>query len=152
MKKISCGLLLYKKEGDSIQVFLVHPGGPFFAKKDLGVWSIPKGEPDDGEAEYLEVAKREFEEETGKTPTGEFIDLGSVIQNNGKEVFAWAFAGDFDQELKSNTFDMEWPPRSGKKQAFPEVDRGGFFDAETAKQKTNPAQAELIDRLIKFLQ
>jgi len=127
---------------------LVHPGGPFWSKRDDGAWSIPKGEIEPGEAP-LQVALREFREELGQDPPGgETLHLGSVRQAGGKIVHAWAVAGDFDAgRMKSNSFEIEWPPRSGKKQAFPEVDRAGWFDLEVARRKVLPAQAVFLDRL-----
>lgn len=148
MAKVSAGLLLYRIQDENLEVLLVHPGGPFWAKKDLGAWSIPKGEVVNDTDDYFETAKREFNEETGFLPEGNFIPLGSVKQKGGKTVYAWAIEGDCDTALlKSNTFTMEWPPRSGKRQEFPEVDRAEFFSLETAQQKINPAQAEFISRL-----
>lgn len=138
---------MYRKGSNGIEIFLVHPGGPFYKNKDDGVWSIPKGEVQEGESELLDVAKREFKEETGITPTGDFLELGSVVQKGGKEVFAWAFEKDWSGEFKSNTFEMEWPPKSGRLQAFPEVDKGEYFNLEAAKIKMNQAQAEFINRL-----
>ena len=151
MAKQSAGIVLYRRVNNLFQIFLVHPGGPFFSNKDDGVWSIPKGEFVDGE-EALAAAKREFEEETGQRIEGEFIELGSVTQKSGKKVFAWALEGDIDAEtIFSNTFEMEWPPRSGKKQTFPEIDKAAWFDVDTAKVKINEAQVELIDRLIQSI-
>ena len=151
-KQISCGLLMYFHKDDEIKYFLVHPGGPFFKKKDEGYWSIPKGLQEDKE-DKLETAKREFEEETGIIPKGDFLQLGSVIQKNNKEVFAWAFncSNDKPVEIKSNTFNIEWPPKSGKIKTFPEVDRGEFFTEKVALAKINKAQTELIYRLKKIL-
>lgn len=130
---------------------MVHPGGPLWAKKDLGVWSIPKGELDDDhpDGDYLATAKREFAEETGfPPPEGEFIALGSIKQKGGKIVHAWACAGDIDtQAIKSNLFSMEWPPHSGREQSFPEIDRGEFFTIEEAMLKIKPAQIDLLLRL-----
>lgn len=147
MKKTSAGLLIFRKKNDRLEVLLAHPGGPFWAKKDEGVWSVPKGEVD-GEEDYLSVAKREFEEETGFVPKGEFVPLGTVIQKNGKLVHAWAFEGDCDPKTaKSNTFKMEWPPKSGEMREFPEIDRVEFFGIEEAKKKILPAQAEFLDKL-----
>lgn len=138
---------MYRVRTGRLEVLLVHPGGPLWAKKDLGAWSIPKGEVGPGEDE-LSTAMREFEEETGVSPQGEFIPLGTITQKSGKAVRAWAFRGDCDPAaLKSNTFVMEWPPRSGKKQEFPEVDRAEFFGIEEAKKKINPAQVELLTGL-----
>lgn len=147
MAKQSAGILLYRKISSELQIFLVHPGGPFFKNKDEGAWSIPKGEYENDE-DPLDAAKREFEEETGKTITGDFIALSPIKQKGGKTVQAWAVEGDINPEtIQSNTFEIEWPPRSGKKQTFPEVDRGGWFDIATAKTKINPAQAILLDEL-----
>lgn len=146
--KRSAGLLMYRRRGEAIEVFLVHPGGPFYARKDDGVWSVPKGELSEGE-EPLAAAIREFEEETGIHPAGPFEPLGEVRQRGGKIVEAWAFAGNWNerQPIHSNTFMMEWPPRSGRMQEFPEIDRAAFFDLPTARQKINPAQAAFLDRL-----
>jgi predicted NUDIX family NTP pyrophosphohydrolase len=147
MKKKSAGLLLFRKGRASWEVLLVHPGGPYWAKKDEGCWSIPKGEFGDDE-EPLAAARREFEEELGAPVDGEFITLGSVRQAGGKVVYAWAVRGDFDPaKLKSNTFAMEWPPRSGKQQDFPEVDRAAWFGIEAAREKMIKSQAALLDRL-----
>lgn len=138
---------MYRLRGDRMEVLLVHPGGPFWMKKDAGVWSLPKGEIDTGE-DALQAAQREFEEETGIRPQGEFIALGEVKQKSGKVVRAWAFEGDCDPaSLKSNTFLMEWPPHSGKKQEFPEIDRAEFLALEEARKKINPAQVALLDAL-----
>lgn len=147
MPKQSAGILLYRKTVLGLQVFLVHPGGPFFKNKDDGSWSIPKGEylPDE---DALTAAKREFQEETGHEITGDFIVLSSIKQKGGKTVQAWAVEGNIDAEnIRSNTFEIEWPPRSGKKQTFDEIDRGAWFDITIAKIKINPAQAALIDEL-----
>ncbi len=147
MPKQSAGILLYRKAAHGLQVFLVHPGGPFFKNKDEGSWSVPKGEylPDE---DPLMAAKREFQEETGHEITGDFIALNAIKQKGGKTVLAWAVEGNIDQgNIKSNTFEIEWPPRSGKKQTFDEIDRAEWFDMATAKIKINPAQAALIDEL-----
>jgi predicted NUDIX family NTP pyrophosphohydrolase len=147
MPKKSAGLLMYKIRNGVLEVLLVHPGGPFWTKKDSGAWFLPKGEvaPDENE---LAAAKREFEEETGLKPVGPFVELGSVKHKSGKLVTAWAFEGDCDPSaLKSNTFTLEWPPRSGKKQEFPEVDRAAFFTVEGAREKIHPGEFELIARL-----
>jgi predicted NUDIX family NTP pyrophosphohydrolase len=144
----SAGILLHRRGADGVEVLLVHPGGPFWAKKDAGAWSIPKGEHDDGE-DARACALREFEEETGSAPdAGEMTDLGSVRQKSGKVVQAWALEGDLDPEaVRSNSFEMEWPPRSGRRQTFPEVDRAGWFGIDAAREKINPAQAAFLDRL-----
>jgi predicted NUDIX family NTP pyrophosphohydrolase len=148
MTKHSAGILMFRSRDSSLEVFLVHPGGPFWAKKDEGVWSIPKGEFNIDSEDPLEAAKREFTEETGFTPAGDFIPLDSLVQSNMKIVHAWAAAGDCDaSQIKSNTFSMEWPPRSGKQQEFPEVDRAGWFEIETAKIKILKGQITFIDRL-----
>ena len=147
MGKQSAGILLYRKTEGKLQVFLVHPGGPFFKNKDEGSWSMPKGEFLDDE-DPLEAAKREFEEETGQAITGKFTRLKPITQKGGKRVQAWAVEGDIDHlTIKSNHFEMEWPPRSGKQQSFPEVDRAAWFDIDIAKLKINPAQAQLVDEL-----
>ena len=147
MPKRSAGILLYKRAGDGLRVLLVHPGGPFWAKKDAGAWSIPKGEYSEGEDAFA-VAVREFGEETGAPPTGEFCALGEVKQTGGKIVTAWAVEGEFDPAtLKSNRFELEWPPRSGRRQSFPEVDRAAWFDLDQARRKILPSQSPLIDRL-----
>jgi predicted NUDIX family NTP pyrophosphohydrolase len=148
MAKQSAGILLYRIINAQLQVFLVHPGGPFFVNKDNGSWTIPKGEFLDDE-EPLTAAKREFFEETGQAVDGTFAPLGSITQKNGKVVYAWAVEGDIDHEtITSNTFEIEWPPRSGKTKTFPEIDKGGWFSVEEAKIKINPAQVGLIDELI----
>lgn len=152
VKVLSAGLLMFCRNNNLLKVFLVHPGGPFFAKKDDGYWSIPKGLPEKNES-IFEAARREFIEETGISPKGDFIELNSVIQKSGKEVFAWAFETQNDNkiEIKCNTFNLEWPPHSGKIQEFPEVDKGEFFDVSTARKKINSAQIEFINRLEKYL-
>jgi predicted NUDIX family NTP pyrophosphohydrolase len=144
----SAGILLYRLTGDAPEVLLVHPGGPFWARKDLGVWSIPKGEYEEGE-DPLACALREFEEETGTAlPTSRLVDLGDVRQKSGKLVTAWAAEGDLDAgAVRSNTFTMEWPPRSGRTAEFPEIDRAEWFGVDAAREKLVPAQAELLDRL-----
>jgi predicted NUDIX family NTP pyrophosphohydrolase len=148
MTKHSAGILMYRSREDILEVFLVHPGGPFWAKKDEGVWSIPKGEFNIETEDPLEAAKREFAEETGFTLAGDFIPLDTLKQSNMKIVHAWAVAGDCDaSQIKSNSFSMEWPPRSGKQQEFPEVDRAEWFDIETAKTKILKGQTPFIDRL-----
>jgi len=146
--KQSAGILLYRNINSVLEVFLVHPGGPFFKNKDEGSWSIPKGEFLDDE-EALIAAKREFEEETGQAIDGNFISLGSIKQKSGKIVYAWAIEGNINHEtIFSNTCEIEWPPRSGKKLTIPEIDRAAWFGVDEAKRKINPAQAELIDRLV----
>src|SRR6266704_2468819 len=147
MAKKSAGLLMYRIRGGVPEVLLVHLGGPLWAKKDSGAWSIPKGELAANE-DALSAAKREFTEELGTVPEGEFVPLGEIQQEGGKTGTAWAFEGDCDPAaIRSNTFTMEWPPRSGKKREFPEVDRAEFFAIAVAKKKINPAQAELLSRL-----
>jgi predicted NUDIX family NTP pyrophosphohydrolase len=147
MAKKSAGLLLFRDVSGDLEVLLAHPGGPLWAKKDEGVWSIPKGEFEADE-EPLAAAKREFAEETGMVPHGDFIQLGSLIQPSGKLVFAWAVKGDFDPaQLKSNTFPMEWPPKSGRQQEFPEVDRASWFSIESGMQKILKGQAPFLLQL-----
>ena len=150
--KRSAGILLYRLNGGEAEVLLVHPGGPFWANKDEGAWSIPKGEYEDGEDPEA-CARREFAEETGaELAPGELTDLGSVKQKSGKQVTAWAVEGDLDPvAVTSNTFEMEWPPRSGTRQAFPEVDRAEWFDLDTAREKLNPAQTAFLERLAERL-
>lgn len=149
--KQSAGILLYRMINNVLEVFLVHPGGPFFKNKDEGSWSIPKGEFL-GDEEALSAAIREFEEETGQSIDGNFISLGFIRQKSGKTVYAWAVEGDIDhQTIFSNTCEVEWPPRSGKKITIPEVDRAAWFDVDEAKRKINPAQVELIDNLVSKL-
>jgi len=143
----SAGLLLFRRSGDGFEVLLAHPGGPFWRNKDAGAWTIPKGEIGAGEDPRV-AALREFEEEIGVLPSGSMISLGAIRQKAGKVVHAWACEGDFDPgDLRSNEFETEWPPRSGRRQTFPEVDRCAWFDPATAREKINPAQVELIDRL-----
>jgi predicted NUDIX family NTP pyrophosphohydrolase len=152
--KRSAGVLLYRSRGGSTEVLLVHPGGPFWAKKDLGAWSIPKGEIDPGE-DSRACALRELAEELGTPPPIEskaLIDLGAVRQKSGKVVDGWAVEADFDPAtLKSNAFTMEWPPRSGVERQFPEVDRAQWFDLHGARSKLLPAQAAFLDRLAELL-
>jgi predicted NUDIX family NTP pyrophosphohydrolase len=145
----SAGILLFRRRPDGPEVLLVHPGGPYWARKDLGAWSIPKGEHADGE-DPLACARREFEEETGiAPPEGALLELGEVRQRSGKRVSAWALEGDLDPAtVRSNTFTIEWPPRSGRTQEFPEVDRAAWFGVDEARRRLNPAQAELVDRLL----
>ena len=146
--KRSAGILLHRRGADGArEVLLVHPGGPFWAKKDAGAWSIPKGEYDDGE-DARAAALREFAEELGAPPPdGDLVDLGEVRQRSGKTVVAWALEGDADADaIRSNTFTMEWPPRSGTMREFPEVDRAGWFGLDEAREKLNPAHAAFVDR------
>lgn len=150
MKK-SAGLLLYRKTNDEPELFLVHPGGPFWKNKDAGAWSIPKGEFTDDE-DPLTAAKREFKEETGLPINGVFLPLSPVKQKSGKLIYAWAIEQDMDEaSIKSNLFQMEWPPRSGKQQGFPEVDRAGWFSIAQAKEKIVPGQLPLINQLLHLL-
>ncbi len=151
MAKVSAGLLMYRRRSGRLEVLLVHPGGPIWAKRDAGAWSIPKGEVGAGEDE-LSTARREFEEETSMRPEGECLPLGAVRLKSGKTVRAWAIEGECDPaSIRSNTFRMEWPPRSGKQQDFPEVDRAEFFDIQEAKQRINPAQVALLEELERAL-
>jgi predicted NUDIX family NTP pyrophosphohydrolase len=146
--RISAGLLMFRRKGSSLEFLLAHPGGPFWKNKDDGIWTIPKGEAADGE-DLLARAQTEFEEEVGTKPSGNFVPLGSIKQKGGKTVHAWAFEGDLPEpfELKSNTFQIEWPTRSGKFREFPEVDRAEFFSEEIARRKINQAQVPFLDRL-----
>jgi predicted NUDIX family NTP pyrophosphohydrolase len=147
MPKFSAGILLFRREARGLEVLLVHPGGPFWAKKDEGAWSIPKGEIEPGE-DPLAAAQREFSEELGATANGEFLELEPITQAGGKRVLAWALAGDFDPaQLQSQTFTMEWPPKSGRQQAFPEVDRAAWFELRSARRKILGGQAPLLDQL-----
>jgi predicted NUDIX family NTP pyrophosphohydrolase len=150
--KVSAGLLMYRWIAGELQVFLAHPGGPFFAKKDSGHWTIPKGEVSEGE-DPLDCARREFQEETGMTAAGDFLPLGSIKQKGGKLVHGWAFLGDRDESvpLQSNLFSMEWPPKSGRFQCFPEIDRAQFFTLEAAKQKLKESQHPFLDRLAELV-
>jgi len=149
--KRSAGILLFRRAVSGIEVLLAHPGGPFWKNKDEGAWSIPKGEYGDDE-DPLAAAKREFAEETGLTPLGEFIPLGEVRQARGKIVSVWAVEGDFDtRNLRSNTFSIPWPPKSGKLQEFPEMDRAEWFSLEIARRKILKGQAEVIERLTQYL-
>lgn len=148
---VSAGILLYRVKNERPEVYLVHPGGPFFKNKDDGAWTIPKGIPDEGEV-LEDAARREFNEETGGMITGNLLAMGSVKQKSGKIVHAWATVGDAPTgEVVSNLFELEWPPRSGRKQQFPEVDRGEFFDVPTALRKINPDQVPFIERLLHHL-
>lgn len=151
MAKQSAGILLYRFRDNQLQVFLIHPGGPFFSKKDNGSWSVPKGEFNNDE-KPLDAAKREFMEETGQPIEGKFLELEPVIQKAGKKVYAWAVEGNIDHKaIVSNLFEMEWPPRSGKKQTFPEVDKASWFDVEEAKAKINVAQFGFVEELIRTI-
>src|SRR6266705_4357289 len=148
--RISAGLLMFRRRNNKLEVFLAHPGGPFFTRKDDGVWTIPKGEAAPGE-DLLTRAQIEFEEEVGCRPENarDWIELGWIKQKGGKIVHGWAFEGDLPEsfECKSNLFEMEWPPRSGKLKEFPEIDRAEFFTEEIARQKLKPAQVPFLDRL-----
>ena len=163
-ERTSAGILLYRWAGPGerdkpeatadhdgrLEVLLAHPGGPYFAARDLGDWTIPKGEPDDAAEELAAVARREFAEETGTTldPTAPLIDLGSIVQKGGKVVHAWAVEGDVDPDsARSNEFEVEWPPHSGRRESFPEIDRVAWFDPEEARRRIKPTQAPFIDRL-----
>ena len=147
MPKHTAGLLLYRYRASSCEVLLVHPGGPFWAKKDEATWSIPKGLVEDGENSFA-AARREFAEETGSSPEGNFIELGVFRQRSGKLLHAWAVEGDFDpQSLRCNTFSLEWPPRSGRIREFPEVDRAEWFSLEEASRKFTKGQRPLLQAL-----
>jgi predicted NUDIX family NTP pyrophosphohydrolase len=146
-KKQSAGLLMFRRSPVGLEVFLVHPGGPYWQKKDEGAWTIPKGEFDGDEAPLV-AAQREFAEETGFTPHPPFFEFGSIRQKSGKTVFAWAFEGDCDPtELVSNTCEIEWPPRSGKQLTIPEVDRGAWFTLADARRFLREEQHAFLDRL-----
>jgi len=149
--KRSAGLLLYRRGGGTIEVLLAHPGGPFWARRDDGAWSVPKGEVEDGDDRA--TAAREFAEELGRPPpASDWTDLGEVVQSGGKRVHAWAAEGDFEvAELKSNTFETEWPPRSGRRATFPEVDRVAWSSPADAVRRLVPAQVELVNRLLAHL-
>ena len=147
--RVSAGILLYRSRATGLEVFLVHPGGPFWAKRDLGAWSVPKGEVD-GDEDLLEAARRELHEETGASVVGEFIELAPLRQPGGKVVHVWAVAGDVDaSSITSNTFSIEWPPRSGKSRTFPEVDRAGWFTLAEAREKLLPGQRPFLDDLLR---
>jgi predicted NUDIX family NTP pyrophosphohydrolase len=146
MPKHSAGLLIFRRSQEGVEVLLVHPGGPLWAKRDLGAWSIPKGEIEPGE-DPLEAARREVEEETGFRASGPFRELGALRQRGGKRVSAWATPGDFDPAaLRSGEFELEWPPRSGRRQRFPEVDRAAWFALADARRRILPSQLPLLDR------
>jgi predicted NUDIX family NTP pyrophosphohydrolase len=147
MKEVSAGLLMYRRSKHGVEVLLVHPGGPYWVRKDQGVWSIPKGVVGENE-DKLSAAQREFTEETSFSACGPFIDLGQVRQKSGKQVYGWAFEGDCEvSQLKSNSFTLEWPPKSGQMKEFPEVDRGEFFSLPAARAKINPQQFAFLERL-----
>ena len=151
MKKKSAGILLYRLAKGGIEFFLLHPGGPFWASKDKNSWTVPKGEFTD-EEEPLAAARREFEEETGLPVSGKFIELSPVRLTSGKMVYCYACEGDIDHgKIKSNTFELEWPPSSGKMKTFPEIDRGGWFSEDEAREKILKAQIPLLDELIKII-
>jgi predicted NUDIX family NTP pyrophosphohydrolase len=151
MPKRSAGILMYRRRSGGLEILLVHPGGPFWAKKDLGAWSIPKGEYAEGE-EPLAVARRELEEETGMRVAGDFLPLGELVQPGRKIVTAFALEGDFDPAaLRSNVFELEWPPRSGRRKSFPEVDRAQWFAPAEARGKILAGQSEFITRLLAAL-
>lgn len=151
MQKAS-GILLFRNLGNHTEYFLVHPGGPFWKNKDIGSWSIPKGEFDDNE-EPLAAAKREFEEETGIRIDGNFIELKPVRQKSGKMVYAWGCEGDLDHTIiQSNTISIEWPPRTGRGIEIPEVDKGGWFNYATAKEKLIPGQVPILEELHQLIQ
>lgn len=150
--RISAGLLLYRVRAETVEVLLAHPGGPYFRNRDLGAWSIPKGELD-GSEDLLQAARREFAEEIGCAPDGPFVGLDPVRQKGGKTVYAFAVQGDCEpSQICSNTFSIEWPPRSGRQQEFPEIDRAEFFDLATAREKINAAQATFLDQLVQNLE
>lgn len=152
MPRTSAGLALFRRAADGIEMLLVHPGGPVWKNRDEGAWSFPKGEFTDGE-DPLTVARRELEEETGCSADGSFMPLGTVKQAGGKVVHLWAVEGDCDASaIRSNTFTMEWPPRSGRRQAFPEVDRAGWFGADDARRKLLEGQRPFVDRLLEVAQ
>jgi predicted NUDIX family NTP pyrophosphohydrolase len=155
----SAGILLFRRRssagGEDVEVLLAHPGGPFFSRRDEGHWAIPKGEPDASETDLLAVARREFAEEVGmappeRGPDGEApIELGTIVQKGGKVVHAWAIEGDLDPAAaESNTFEMEWPPRSGRRQVFPEIDRVAWFAPDEARRRLKPTQVPFVDRLL----
>lgn len=151
MSQHSAGIMLYHYRDDELYVLLVHPGGPFWEKKDTGAWSIPKGLFDHDE-DPQDAARREFKEETGYDINGIFIDLGELKQPSGKVIHAWALEGDIDaRRITSNTFTMEWPPHSGQQQEYPEVDRGEWFDVHMARKKINKGQARFLDKLLAVL-
>ena len=146
--RVSAGILLFRQAPAGIEVLLAHPGGPYFKDRDAGHWTIPKGEPDPGEP-LIEAARREFREETGlPPPDGEWRELGSIVQKGGKVVHAWAVEGDLrPEDVASDTFELEWPPKSGRLQAFPEIDRVEWFEPAEARRRVKAAQVPLLDRL-----
>ena len=151
MAKRSAGILMFRRRRNTLEVFLVHPGGPFWKKKDAGAWSIPKGEYDEKE-DALEAAKREFAEETGVKAQGELMPLGELKQASGKIITTWAMEGDCEPSaIRSNTFSMEWPPKSGRKMDFPEIDRAEWFAPEEARVRIVQGQQEFIERLLERL-
>ena len=149
MPRTSAGIVLFRRRDGVVEVLLVHPGGPFFGHKDLGNWSIPKGEVDPGDKDHQAAARREFLEEVGHpVPTGPLIDLGSISQKSGKIVYAWAVGGDIDTAtMSSNFIELQWPPFSGRKKRFPEVDKWVYYGPEEARLRIKPTQAPLLDRL-----
>jgi predicted NUDIX family NTP pyrophosphohydrolase len=151
-QRVSAGLLMYRFRNDQLEIFLAHPGGPFFANRDDDVWSIPKGVPNDGEM-LEQTAEREFYEEVGLKPHGPYLPLGSITQKGGKVVYAWAFEGDWVEGTpnRCNTFEIEWPPKSGKICTFKEIDKVGFFTLEEARKKLKAAQWPLVERLVQEL-
>ncbi len=153
MPKLSAGLLLYRRRGDGVEVLVAHPGGPLWARRDSGAWSLPKGAPMDHEADLLDAARREFHEETGHVaPDGPAIDLGEVRMRSGKVVHAWGIEGDLDPaRLESMEAEIEWPPRSGKRLLVPEIDRVAWVGPSEARRRLNPAQAAFVDRLLQAL-
>lgn len=149
--KLSAGILLFRLRNNVPEFFLVHPGGPFFARKDDGHWTVPKGEYPPSESP-LDAAIREFEEETGYHPSGDFIELAPIVQKGGKKVLCWAVAGELNAAaIRSNTFELEWPPRSGKKRSYPEVDKGDWFTLADAKKKIKATQIPLLEELTAIL-
>jgi len=149
--RVSAGLLMYRVREGKLEVLLVHFGGPLWTRKDAGAWFVPKGGLEDGEGEFA-AARREFHEETGTESHEPFLELGSIYHKSGKRVVAWAFRGDGDPaKIRSNTFRLEWPPKSGKFEEFPEIDRANFFTVEAAATKMHPAEFELLQRLERLL-
>jgi predicted NUDIX family NTP pyrophosphohydrolase len=150
--RASAGLLMFRERAGVLEVFLVHPGGPYFRNKDEGAWTIPKGQIEEGE-EPLDAARREFREETGLSSDGPYLPLAAVKQKSGKTVMGWAFRGDAVDPvtIRPNTFRLEWPPRSGRMREFPEIDFAGFFTVDEARRKLNPAQVAFLDQLIQMI-